>query len=236
MRAVRLGSLGLVAIVLVGCGERVQTIPPGGERKSDTRGLGEQGQAVSRARLDAGQPEQLERAARRSRAGAKRLRAAQVSRWSRHATDAPEGASPLSAAAAGAAGAQQGTAARRAPRPRQAPRSAGRIQVVPNDGAGPPIVLPPGSKATITTTVVPEPQPTDSNAQRARSQPLNNAPFWRGVHDSGKAPGTVNNLQLGERGVLIQPITAYPGTSDDDRRRGVAAAAQLVDHPAWAAS
>ncbi len=59
---------------------------------------------------------------------------------------------------------------------------------------------------------MPEPQPTDSNAQRARSQPLNNAPFWRGVHDSGNAPGTVNNLQIGEPGVLIQPITAYPGT------------------------
>ena len=36
MRAVRLGLLGMVAIVLVACGERVQTIPPGGERKSDT--------------------------------------------------------------------------------------------------------------------------------------------------------------------------------------------------------
>jgi hypothetical protein len=36
MSALRLGLLGLVAIVLVGCGERVQTIPPGGERKADT--------------------------------------------------------------------------------------------------------------------------------------------------------------------------------------------------------
>ena len=86
-----------------------------------------------------------------------------------------------------------------------------QIQVIPNDGS-PPIVIPPGGKATITTTVLPEPQPTDTNAQRARSQPLNNAPFWRGVHDSGAVPGSVNNLQMGERGVLIQPITAYPGT------------------------
>ena len=36
MSALRLGLLGMVAIVLVGCGERVQTIPPGGERKADT--------------------------------------------------------------------------------------------------------------------------------------------------------------------------------------------------------
>jgi len=36
MSAARLGVLGVVAIVLAGCGERVQTIPPGGERKSDT--------------------------------------------------------------------------------------------------------------------------------------------------------------------------------------------------------
>ena len=36
MSAVRLGLLGMVAIVLVACGERVQTIPPGGERKADT--------------------------------------------------------------------------------------------------------------------------------------------------------------------------------------------------------
>jgi hypothetical protein len=36
MSAVRMGLLGMVAIVLAGCGERVQTIPPGGERKADT--------------------------------------------------------------------------------------------------------------------------------------------------------------------------------------------------------
>ena len=36
MSALRPAMLGMVALVLVGCGERVQTIPPGGERKSDT--------------------------------------------------------------------------------------------------------------------------------------------------------------------------------------------------------
>jgi len=122
----------------------------------------------------------------------------------------------LLALAAGGAVAQQGAggapsagaAATESAQP--APAASATIQVVPNDGT--PIVLPPGSKATITTSVLPEPQPTDSNAQRARSQPLNNAPFWRGVHNSGVTPGTVNNLEMGERGVLIQPITSYPGT------------------------
>jgi len=122
----------------------------------------------------------------------------------------------LLAAAAGFAVAQQGAGgapsagAGATESPQPAPAASATIQVVPNDGT--PIVLPPGSKATITTNVLPEPQPTDSNAQRARSQPLNNAPFWRGVHNSGVTPGTVNNLEMGERGVLIQPITTYPGT------------------------
>ncbi|MGZ8259254.1 MAG: formate dehydrogenase subunit gamma [Caldimonas sp.] len=124
------------------------------------------------------------------------------------------------AASAAGAGAQPGTAgvprttspAEASQSPASAPaESRPQIQVIPGDEP-PTIVLPPGSKATITTTVVPEPQPNDSNAQRAKSQPLNNAPLWRSVHESGRIPGTVNNLQLGEPGVLIQPITAYPGT------------------------
>ncbi|HYI03333.1 MAG TPA: formate dehydrogenase subunit gamma [Reyranella sp.] len=60
---------------------------------------------------------------------------------------------------------------------------------------------------------VPLPQPGDSNAVRARTQPGNNAPFWRGVRESGHVPGTVNNRQLGEPGVLIQKMTQYPGTA-----------------------
>jgi len=91
-------------------------------------------------------------------------------------------------------------------------QGATQIQVSPGDGPPTSITVAPGTTTTITTTALPEPQPGDSNAQRARSQPLNNAPFWRGVHNSGNAPGSVNNLQMGERGVLIQPITSYPGT------------------------
>ena len=87
-----------------------------------------------------------------------------------------------------------------------------QILITPSDAPTTPIVVAPGTTTTITTTVLPEPQLGDSNAQRARSQPLNNAPFWRGVHESGKSPGSVNNLQAGERGVLIQPAISYPGT------------------------
>jgi formate dehydrogenase subunit gamma len=58
---------------------------------------------------------------------------------------------------------------------------------------------------------VPQPQPQDTNAQRARTQPGNNAPFWRGVHDSGSRAGTTN-LPGAEKGVLIQPFVDYPGS------------------------
>jgi formate dehydrogenase subunit gamma len=57
----------------------------------------------------------------------------------------------------------------------------------------------------------PEPRPDDSNAQRARSQPGNNAPFWRAVKDSGNVPG-VTNLPGAEKGVLIQAQVQYPGS------------------------
>jgi formate dehydrogenase subunit gamma len=57
----------------------------------------------------------------------------------------------------------------------------------------------------------PRPQPDDTNAQRAKTQPGNNAPFYRGVHDSGSRPGTTN-LPGAEKGVLIQPFVNYPGS------------------------
>jgi len=56
-----------------------------------------------------------------------------------------------------------------------------------------------------------EPQPGDTNAQRSKSQPGNNAPFWRGVRESGTTPG-VTNLPGAEQGVLIQTLTQYPGS------------------------
>ncbi|QHE88781.1 formate dehydrogenase subunit gamma [Hydrogenophaga sp. BPS33] len=57
----------------------------------------------------------------------------------------------------------------------------------------------------------PEPQPDENNAARARSQPGNNAPFWRGVRESGEAAG-VTNLPGVEKGVLIQRFVRYPGS------------------------
>ena len=79
--------------------------------------------------------------------------------------------------------------------------------------AQPAAVTPaPGPVVAASAAPLPEPQPGDTNAQRARSQPGNNAPFWRGVRHSGEVPGTVNNMAAGERGVLIQPFTRYPGT------------------------
>lgn len=56
-----------------------------------------------------------------------------------------------------------------------------------------------------------EPVPDETNAQRAVTQPGNNAPLWRAVRDSGLQPGT-SNLPGAENGVLIQPFTQYPGT------------------------
>ncbi|HJV63651.1 MAG TPA: formate dehydrogenase subunit gamma [Albitalea sp.] len=57
----------------------------------------------------------------------------------------------------------------------------------------------------------PEPKPEDSNAARAKTQPGNNAPFWRGVRESGQQPG-ITNLPGAEKGVLIQPFVQYPGS------------------------
>lgn len=56
-----------------------------------------------------------------------------------------------------------------------------------------------------------EPKPDDTNAERARSQPGNNAPFWRAVRDSGEQAG-YSSLPAQEAGVLIQQMTQYPGS------------------------
>jgi formate dehydrogenase subunit gamma len=52
----------------------------------------------------------------------------------------------------------------------------------------------------------------ETNAERSKSQPGNNAPFWRGVKNSGKQEGTVN-LPGAEKGVLIQSFVEYPGST-----------------------
>jgi formate dehydrogenase subunit gamma len=57
-----------------------------------------------------------------------------------------------------------------------------------------------------------EPKPDETNAQRSKSQPGNNAPMWRAVRDSGVQPG-VTSLPGAEMGVLVQPFVQYPGSS-----------------------
>ena len=57
-----------------------------------------------------------------------------------------------------------------------------------------------------------EPKPDESNAQRGKTQPGNNAPFWRGVKDSGLQQG-ITNLPGAEMGMLIQPFVDYPGST-----------------------
>lgn len=76
--------------------------------------------------------------------------------------------------------------------------------------------LVPGGKAPAGAPpgfVVPaDPKPDDTNAQRAKSQPGNNAPLWRGVRDSGNVPG-FTTLPDHEGATLIQRFVQYPGSN-----------------------
>lgn len=57
-----------------------------------------------------------------------------------------------------------------------------------------------------------EPRADETNAERARSQPGNNAPMWRAVRESGNVEGYAS-LPGAEKGVLIQRFTQYPGSA-----------------------
>ena len=57
----------------------------------------------------------------------------------------------------------------------------------------------------------PEPKSDETNAQRARTQPGNNAPFWRAVRDSGGVSG-VTTASGTAAGTLIQEFAQYPGS------------------------
>jgi len=81
----------------------------------------------------------------------------------------------------------------------QAPQAASEPAAVPRFAA-------PASVAE-----APMPKPEDSNAQRAKTQPGNNAPFWHSVHDSGTQAG-FTSLPGAEKGVLIQQFVRYPGS------------------------
>lgn len=66
--------------------------------------------------------------------------------------------------------------------------------------------------APVAANAVPDPAPGDTNAQRAITQPGNNAPMWRAVRDSGVTPG-ITSLPGKEMGVLVQPFVQYPGST-----------------------
>jgi formate dehydrogenase subunit gamma len=57
----------------------------------------------------------------------------------------------------------------------------------------------------------PEPKADESNGVRAKTQPGNNAPFWRQVRRSGEQQG-VTSLPGAEQGTLIQRFVQYPGS------------------------
>jgi formate dehydrogenase subunit gamma len=56
-----------------------------------------------------------------------------------------------------------------------------------------------------------EPKTDETNAQRGKTQPGNNAPFWRAVRDSGEQRG-YTSLPGAEKGTLIQQFVQYPGS------------------------
>jgi formate dehydrogenase subunit gamma len=78
-------------------------------------------------------------------------------------------------------------------------------------GTPAPDPAPPAAPAISASAAPLEPKPEDSNAQRAKSQPLNNAPFWRAVRESGHEQG-VTTVTGRETGTLIQSFTQYPGS------------------------
>jgi formate dehydrogenase subunit gamma len=83
-------------------------------------------------------------------------------------------------------------------------KAAAAATVAPIDATKP-------SPAPAAVAVQAEPKGDETNAQRNRSQPGNNAPFWRAVKDSGQVAGT-SNLPGAEMGVLVQSFTQYPGS------------------------
>ena len=91
----------------------------------------------------------------------------------------------------------------------------GQSEPARRDDPAPAAAVPSASASgpgIVGTYLIPaSPAENETNAQRTRTQPGNNAPFWRSVHESGKAPG-ITNLPGAEKGVLIQAITQYPGS------------------------
>ena len=110
----------VVALAAVACGEKGADDSAGRRAQVRHAGLGEQGQAIPRSRLDAGRPE---RAGTRSSSTARRVktttRRASEPRGTMRLTLPKTAFAALLVASAGIAGAQQGTAGARRPRRRR---------------------------------------------------------------------------------------------------------------------
>jgi formate dehydrogenase subunit gamma len=113
---------------------------------------------------------------------------------------APEGGTAVAQATPAAAQPMPG-AAPSAPRVAQASPDAASPAAA-NGTSGPPAGF----------VAPPEPQPGETNAQRAKTQPGNNAPFWRAVRESASQPA-FTNVPGTENAVLIQGFTQYPGSA-----------------------
>ncbi len=83
------------------------------------------------------------------------------------------------------------------------------VLVAPATWAAEPAKSPPGPPAGFVAPA--EPKVDENSAQRAKSQPGNNAPFWRGVRNSGEQAG-YTSLPGAEMGTLIQSFVQYPGS------------------------
>jgi formate dehydrogenase subunit gamma len=77
--------------------------------------------------------------------------------------------------------------------------------------AAPPDAVKPAAAPPANFVAPAEPKPDETNAQRGKSQPGNNAPFWRAVRESGQQQG-YTSLPGAEKGMLIQPFVQYPGS------------------------
>ena len=89
------------------------------------------------------------------------------------------------------------------------PLAIGLLQAAPAQqaqaGADPANGPPPGFVAPAL------PKPDEGNGVRAKTQPGNNAPFWRSVRRTGEVQG-VTSLPGAEQGTLIQRFVEYPGS------------------------
>ena len=72
-----------------------------------------------------------------------------------------------------------------------------------------------------------------TNGERSKVQPGNNAPMWRQVGSGVTGYSSLPVSEAPEAGNLIQPMVQYPWFTIDHSRRGLATGAQQLDHSLW---